>query len=133
MLKLLDSEHELLALMGHEISYIDKGAIIESLKEEFGGDHLADILLGNEVPKLKSMANWLPQISYSEQNVIAADTFAVALACPFRYNAFGMESFLNRLKDKPDDVVVDWLEIRKAEFSKRIEHIVQKRKRVWRE
>ncbi len=124
MLKAIDSEHELLAAMAHEIIYMDKGLTIKALKDKFGGDGLADILLGNHVPNLGQMADWLARINYTGADVLIADSLSVQIICPFSYNAFGLQSLLERLEGFHNDPPVHWLAGRLADSELRITKIV---------
>ena len=123
LLRLLESESELLSLLGHEMSYIDEGIVTEALKDEFGGFVLADIILENEVPLIGDMADYLPTVMPSEEMVMQADSFSIALICPFNYEASSMKRFLENLRKNEMAHQVDWLKLRPGDLVDRIDQI----------
>jgi len=119
MLKALDSEAELIALMAHELRYTDQSKTILSLKNEFGGVAMGDILLGNQVSAIDNMALWLRDLSYSEEEVLEADQYALDIICPYLYDNEGLRNAIMRLDNVPEQTV-DWL-IRRPGTAKRLE------------
>jgi len=119
LLKALDSEAELIAIMAHELAYADQGKTILSLKNEFGGVVMGDILLGNQVASIDNMALWLRDLSFSEEEVLAADQYALNVVCPYLYDNEGLRSAIMRLDDVAERTV-DWL-IRRPGTVKRLE------------
>jgi len=111
LLKALDSEAELIGLLGHELKYVDASKTILSLKNEFGGVAMGDILLGRDVAQIDNMALWLRDLSYSEDEVLEADQFAIDVLCPYLYNNHGLSNAITRLSDVSDRTV-EWLEKR---------------------
>ena len=121
MLKFLRSESELLAIMAHEVMYVDKGLISTALINDFGGDQLGDILLGRPSSELKEMAKYLPFITYSQQTVMAADSFAIEVLCPFLYDPLGIEQVLaNAEQNSVEEYSIDWLRVRPGSREDRI-------------
>lgn len=121
LLKALGSEAELIGLMAHELKYADANKTIQSLKNEFGGVAMGDILLGRDVAQIDNMALWLRDLSYSEEEVMIADEFAVDVLCPYLYNHHGLSNAITRLSDISDRTV-DWLEKRPGTI-KRLEQL----------
>ncbi len=125
LLKYLQSEHELLAVMAHEMHYLDQGMVLEELKTAFGGSRLADILLGNEVARLSEMANYLSEIQYSTADVKQADTFVVDMLCPFLYDARGLQSIFERAERDMADLQIEWVDRRPGDLGERIRNVVR--------
>lgn len=121
LLKALNSEAELLALMAHELKYTDDSKTILSLKNEFGGVAMGDILLGNPVSSIDNMALWLRDLSYSEEEVLEADQYALDVICPYLYDHEGLRSAIMRLDNIPEQTV-DWL-VRRPGTVKRLEQL----------
>ncbi|MEM9918577.1 MAG: M48 family metalloprotease [Bacteroidota bacterium] len=125
LLKLISSETELLSILGHEIFYVDRNYVTNALINQFGGDKLGSILLGEAVPEeVSDMTNYLQNIAYDEYTVSQADSFAIELICPFLYDPLGMQHFLTRVRQSGDEVQVTWLDNRStANVEDRIERV----------
>ncbi len=106
LLRFIQSEHELISVMGHEIMYADQGILLDRLLEDFGGYVLYDIVLGNESAQLTEIATSLKDISYTQTEVKAADMYSIDIVCEFLYNPHGMEDFLGRVVN--DASQLDW-------------------------
>jgi len=119
LLKALNSEAQLIALMAHELKYADDSKTILSLKNEFGGVAMGDILLGNEVASVDNMALWLRDLSYTEEEVLEADQYALDIVCPYLYDNEGLRDAIMRLNNVAERTV-DWL-ARRPGTIKRIE------------
>ena len=119
LLKTLDSEAQLIAMMAHELKYTDNSKTILSLKDEFGGVAMGDILLGNNVGSIDNMALFLRDLSYSEEEVLEADQFSLDVLCPYLYDNQGLRSAIMNL-DNVAEQTVDWL-IRRPGTEKRLE------------
>ncbi len=119
LLKALDSEGQLIAMMAHELKYSDDSKTVLSLKDEFGGVAMGDILLGNNVASIDNMALWLRDLSYSEEEVQEADQFALNVLCPYLYNNEGLRAAIMQL-DEVSEQTVEWLD-RRPGTDKRIE------------
>lgn len=117
LLRYLESESELLALLAHEMMYIDKDLTIGSLKEEFGGNAMSDLLLGKDVAEIDNMGLWLRDVKYSEVKVIEADAFAIDIICPFLYHKGGLKSVIERVKDNAEANVA-WAEKRPSAINR---------------
>jgi len=97
LLNYIQTEHELISVMGHEIMYADGDILINRLREKFGGDILYDIVLGNDPLETTNIALALSTINYSESEVLKADKYSINIICDFLYNPHGMEDFLSRV------------------------------------
>jgi beta-barrel assembly-enhancing protease len=119
LLKFLDSESELLGVIGHELYYVDSDLLVERFRQEFGGVMLGDILLENQVPELPEFAMAVPRLDFDEEKVTSADAFAVQLICPFLYEPSGIRRILE--KSNLAEVKPLWLETRQAKFETRLQ------------
>lgn len=121
LLKFLETEHQLAAILAHEIAYADGDFMINRLKAEYGGIALGDLLLGNRVENLDEIACSLVNLAFSGSDVLNADSYSVDLLCPFAYDASGIKSILETIDSS--DVLVEWLETRRGDFNERIQNI----------
>lgn len=120
LLKFLVAEHELMAVLANEIAYADKELSVLTLKEEYGGIFLGDIILGQEVKELPEVVAAFPYLEYSEDRVFEADEYAISLICPFQYDINGLKDVLRRanLRD------IEWVISKKGEsLVDRLAHI----------
>ena len=110
MLKTIQTEHELVNILAHEISYADSDVLINKLKELYDGTVLFEIIAGKNPPELIKMAEGLQNIHYSESEVLDADSYAVDIICDFLYDPHGMRDFLYRVMETGEDLI--WLKNR---------------------
>ena len=94
MLKYLESETELLSVIGHEIYYADRGGVEKAIISEFGGDSFGDLILGQPVSSINDIALYLNDVSYPEETIFSADSFSVELICPFLYDPLGLHHII---------------------------------------
>lgn len=119
LLKYLDTESELLGIIGHELYYVDSDLLIERMRQEFGGINLGDILLENPVLELPEYVEKMPFLDFSEEKVVAADAFAVQLICPFLYEPTGLTRILERAEN--EELKPLWLQTRVGKYQTRLE------------
>ncbi|MCF8248150.1 MAG: M48 family metalloprotease [Saprospiraceae bacterium] len=112
LLKYLDTESELLGIIGHELFYVDSELLTERIRQAFGGVLLGDILLENPVPDLPNFVNDMPMLDFDEENVTAADAYAVQLICPFLYEPSAIKKIL--AKAEMEELKPLWLKTRPA-------------------
>ena len=96
LLKSINSEHELISVIGHEMYYTDSEVLLTKLRNQYSGVVLGDILLGSNPAEARDMAMWLKDISYTEEEVLEADQYAIDIICDFLYDPRGMKDFLDR-------------------------------------
>jgi len=72
-----------------------------------------------DAPDIDNMALWLRDLSFSEEEVLAADQYALNVVCPYLYDNEGLRSAIMRLDDVAERTV-DWL-IRRPGTVKRLE------------
>ena len=123
LLKFLDTESELLGVIGHELFYADSDLLVDRMRQAFGGITLGDILLENPVPALPEYTEEMPLLAFSEEQVTDADAFAVQLICPFLYEPSGIKKILE--KAEAQGVKPLWLETRPAKFETRLQLLAE--------
>ncbi|MEK7254978.1 MAG: M48 family metalloprotease [Bacteroidota bacterium] len=121
LLKYLDSESQLLGVIGHELYYSDTDLLVKRMAEEFGGTNLGDILLDNPVENLSEMAAGMPALTFDETAVLNADEFAIETICPFLYDPMGIKTILE--KDLGDSLSLVWVENRQSDVEDRMQKV----------
>ncbi len=96
LLKFLNNNAELMGVIAHEVAYADGDWVVENLINQFEGRSLDDILNDRDPRKLEEIAEYFKIMGYEREAVIHADTFAMNLICPFRYDPSGLKNVLER-------------------------------------
>ncbi len=122
LLKFLKSENELVAVLGNEMAYADKGFVTKTIQAVHGEIVISDLILGRKVPDLPEIVADLPSVEFSEEYVLDADEFAIDLICPFEYNAQGLETFLKKAHAHN----IKWIKSKKGEMYNRLEKVTDK-------
>jgi len=120
LLKFLSSETELFSILAHEINYADNGNITKRLSAEYGKDVIGDLLLGHDSPETRNVAFNIRNLVFEESEVLVADRYALALICPFQYDALGLKTFLDSANTGIMDI--EWLTTHPSSIT-RIERI----------
>ncbi len=110
MLKTIRTEHELISILAHEICYADNGLLLEKLKLDYDGTVLFQVINGQNPSELPEMAASLENISFTEEEVMAADSYAVDIICDFLYDPHGMRDFTKRAIG--NELQLDWMDNR---------------------
>lgn len=118
LLKYLNSEHELLSIIAHEIAYADTDRAINRLNAEYGGVLLGDILLKNEISNLDEILNNLPRLVLTSSEVMKADIYSVNLLCDYAWDARGLKSVFERVDSVGTHL--EWLDTRQGNLTERI-------------
>jgi predicted Zn-dependent protease len=121
LLKFLDSESQLLGVVGHELYYVDTELLVRLMSGELGGTVLGDILLDKEVENLDKLASAIPSLAFEEDKVMLADSFSVQLVCPFQYEPLGIKSIVEKADRNKQPLL--WLQTRPANLAARLQHI----------
>jgi hypothetical protein len=114
LLRYLETESQLISLLAHEFTYVEKGMATLLLENEFGSKKLGDIILNNGQADVGAMAEVFPTLAYGEVAVETADEFSVEVLCPFVYEARGIVKIIEKSEEFPDETL-EWLEMRPAE------------------
>ena len=107
MLKTIQTEHELISILAHEICYADNGLLLEKLKTDYHGTVLFQIINGQNPSELPEMAANLKNTSFTVEEVMVADSYAVDIICDFLYDPHGMRDFTKRAIS--NELQLDWL------------------------
>lgn len=120
LLRFLNAEHELMAVLANEIAYADKELSALELRDEYGGVFLGDITLGKEAKELPEAVESFPFLEFSTERVLTADEYAIKLICPFQYDINGLQDFLKRADSRD----IEWITSKKGEeLEERLEYI----------
>ena len=119
LLKFIDTESELMAVLGTEIAYADNEYTLQTLKAEHGNSVMSDLSLGNEVPALSEILIDLPFLGFDRATILQADSVSIALICPFQYDANSLKNFI----EKAADAKIAWTISKRGDFDDRIQKI----------
>jgi predicted Zn-dependent protease len=103
LIKFLDSEDELMGVLGHEIAHADCRHSTAQLTKQYGIAFLADALLGNKAALnqiAKTLVGGVAGLSFSRVNESEADSKSVQYLCSTSMNAAGAAGFFKKWKDK---------------------------------
>ena len=67
LMKYLETESELVAVLGHEIAHADQALTLNAMKAEYGNVAISSLCSGNEVPELSRIVKNLPHLKYEEE------------------------------------------------------------------
>ena len=122
LLKFLKSENELVAVLGNEMAYADKGFVTKTIQEVHGEIIISDLILGRKVPTLPKIVSDLPSVEFSEEYVLDADDFTIDLICPFEYNVEGLKTFLKKAHSEN----IAWIHSKNSDMLNRLERVTDK-------
>lgn len=100
LIKYLDSEDQLIGVLGHEIAHADERHSTEQLTKQYGIAFLADALLGNKSALeqiAQSVVGGLAGLSFSRANESEADNKSVEYLCGTNTNAAGAAGFFRKM------------------------------------
>lgn len=101
LIKFLDSEDQLMGVMGHEIAHADARHSTEQLTKQYGITFLGDALLGKSgaiTEIAKSVVGGLAGLSFSRTNESEADAKSVEYLCGSSINAAGAAGFFKKME-----------------------------------
>ncbi|MBK9211555.1 MAG: M48 family metalloprotease [Saprospiraceae bacterium] len=101
LIKFLDSEDQLIGVLGHEIAHADLRHSTSQMSQRYGTQLSADILLGKNAAMVKEIVSGLAGLSYSRNHESQADEYAVRYTCGTEYNAKGVAGFFEKMKGRP--------------------------------
>lgn len=93
LIKVLDSEHELAGVLGHEMAHADRRHTTDQLTKAYGIQLLFDVLLGENQGTATQIAAGLATLAFSRSDETEADDYSVAYLCPTDYMADGAADF----------------------------------------
>ena len=121
LLKFLENNAEIMGVIAHEVAYADGDWVADNLIEQFEGRALVDIINDNDQNRLEEVAEYFMIVGYEKKVVFHADTFAMDLICPFRYDPRGLRNVLERANSDPNEF--KWIQTKNPEPAVRKEYI----------
>jgi len=104
LLKLVENERELAAVLGHETGHVAAKHNINSLKRQIGASILLEIATqavgeqGASAAQIAQVVNNMAGLRYSRENEYHADELGIRYASRAGYNPWGMVELLTSLK-----------------------------------
>ena len=100
LMKFLDSEDELLGVLGHEMAHADRRHSTRQLTKSVGLAILLDAALGKK-ESVEQIVGALLNLQFSRSNESEADEYSVRYLCPTAYNAAGAAGFFKKMLNRP--------------------------------
>lgn len=100
LLKFLDSEDELMGVLGHEMAHADMRHATKQLTKNVGIAILLDAALGDK-NSVEQIASALIGIQFTRDDESEADNSSVKYLCPTPYNAAGSAGFFKKMLNNP--------------------------------
>ncbi len=100
LIKFLDSEDQLIGVLGHEIAHSDRRHSTSQLSKVMGLSVLSNAALGQQ-QALQQIITGLTSLSFSRAHESEADEYSVNYLCPTEYNAKGAAGFFEKMKAQP--------------------------------
>jgi beta-barrel assembly-enhancing protease len=99
LIKYLDSEDELIGVLGHEMAHADRRHSTDQLTKNFGLSLLIGIVTGTTgQTQLAEIAAGLTSLAFSRKDETEADEYSVKYLCPTSYNAAGAAGFFEKIE-----------------------------------
>ncbi len=100
LMKFLDTEDELVGVLGHEMAHADQRHSTEQLTEAYGIQTVANLLLGEDGGLAGQIASAVAGLSFSRADEAEADSYSVKYLCDTDYAADGAAGFFEKLLDE---------------------------------
>ncbi|MBK7409598.1 MAG: M48 family metalloprotease [Saprospirales bacterium] len=102
LIKFLDSEDQLMGVMGHEIAHAALRHSTRNLTKIYGIEMLYQIITGKAQPgMLEQIALGLVSLKFSRDHETEADENSVLYLCGTTYNAAGAAGFFKKMQGQP--------------------------------
>ncbi len=102
LIKFLDSEDQLIGVMGHEIAHAAMRHSTRNLTKVYGLQVLYSIITGKAEPgMLEQIAMGLVALKFSRDHETEADESSVNYLCSTTYNAAGAAGFFKKMQGQP--------------------------------
>lgn len=102
LIKFLDSEDQLMGVLGHEIAHADMRHSTRNLTKIYGIQVLYQIITGKADPGLlEQIAFTLVSLKFSRDHETEADVSSVNYLCGTTYNAAGAAGFFQKMQGEP--------------------------------
>lgn len=100
LIKFLDSEDQLLGVLGHEMAHADQRHSTNQLTKSYGVAFLLDAILGDR-DAIEEIMGAIVGLRFSRGHEAEADEYSVAYLCHTEYNAAGSAGFFKKIIDAP--------------------------------
>lgn len=100
LIKFLDSEDELIGVIGHEMAHADRRHSTRQLTKSLGISVLLDAVLG-ERQAAEQILGALVNLKFSRSHESEADEYSVRYLCNTAYNSDGAAGFFIKLQNQP--------------------------------
>ncbi|MDA9773633.1 M48 family metallopeptidase [Saprospiraceae bacterium] len=100
LIKFLESEDELIGVLGHEMAHADRRHSTRQLTKSLGLSMLLDAVLGKQ-DAVEQIVGSLVGLKFSRSHESEADEYSVKYLCKTSYNSDGAAGFFQKLKDQP--------------------------------
>jgi predicted Zn-dependent protease len=100
LIKFLESEDELLAVIAHEMAHIDLRHSTRQLTKNFGIAMLLSAALGDK-EAVQQISGALLAIQFTRANEVEADEYSVRYLCNTPYNAAASANFFRKMLGQP--------------------------------
>jgi predicted Zn-dependent protease len=100
LIKFLDSEDQLLGVLGHEMAHADQRHSTRQLSKSLGVALLLDAVLGKR-DAVEEILGALVSIQFTRSHESEADEYSVKYLCPSPYNAAGSAGFFKKMENQP--------------------------------
>jgi len=100
LIKFLDSEDQLLGVLGHEMAHADQRHSTRQLSKSLGVALLLDAVLGKR-DAVEQILAALVSLQFSRGHESEADEYSVNYLCGSPYNAAGSAGFFQKMEDQP--------------------------------
>jgi beta-barrel assembly-enhancing protease len=95
----LDSEDELIGVLGHEMAHADRRHSTDQLTKHYGLSLLVSVIAGTVgQSQLAEIAAGLTSLAFSRKDETEADEYSVKYLCPTSYNAAGAAGFFEKIE-----------------------------------
>jgi predicted Zn-dependent protease len=100
LIKFLDSEDQLLGVLGHEMAHADQRHSTRQLSKTLGVAILLDAVLGKR-DAVEQILGALVSIQFTRAHEEEADEYSVHYLCSSPYNAAGSAGFFTKMENQP--------------------------------
>jgi beta-barrel assembly-enhancing protease len=110
LIKFLDTEDELIGVLGHEMAHADRRHSTDQLTKQYGLSLLVGVIAGTTgQDQLAQIAASLTTLAFSRSDEKEADEYSVKYLCPTTYNAAGAAGFFEKIESLGGQTVPQFL------------------------
>lgn len=100
LIKFLDSEDQLLGVLGHEMAHADRRHSTRQLTKSLGVTVLLSAILKDQTA-IEQVVGGIINLKFSRGHEAEADEYSVKYLCPTAYNAAGSAGFFKKMMNNP--------------------------------